>query len=373
MAHAHGGAPVFVKIAAARAFDIGPHVGRIREVEVGSEAVFDPRILAVDVIDLAVAAYNGVVAQKLMHCGDAQISRAPVFRTAHAEGKARTSHQTVGVIEAIGRAVGERENVCIHMRVGEFNLRFKIEGLRKVEAPAELSGERGDDVVHRTENLNQVQGRLTIVEGRLEGNSRALKAFLEQLKTSLEEQGIMVDIDTVRGVLRVPESAVTFGVGLNTLDDSNLEKVKIIGNVLEKELPCYQPLSMKEPHCLEMNPNGNTLDAVFIEGHTDNQTYRGDLTGRRNRLLSTSRSSAVFDAMVVGRPGLEGLTNIRNERLFSLSGYGASRPLPGHEHPTPTNDPANRRIEFRFIMTPPAISKEESRLIRSDAETVHGS
>lgn len=223
------------------------------------------------------------------------------------------------------------------------------------------------------ENLNQVQGRLTIVEERLEGNSRALKAFLEQLKTSLEEQGIMVDIDTVRGVLRVPESAVTFGVGLNTLDDSNLEKVKIIGNVLEKELPCYHPLSMKEPHCLEMNPNGNTLDAVFIEGHTDNQTYRGDLTGRRNRLLSTSRSSAVFDAMVVGRPGLEGLTNIRNERLFSLSGYGASRPLPGHEHPTPTNDPANRRIEFRFIMTPPAISKEESRLIRSDAETVHGS
>lgn len=87
------------------------------------------------------------------------------------------------------------------------------------------------------ENLNQVQGRLTIVEERLEGNSRALKAFLEQLKTSLEEQGIMVDIDTVRGVLRVPESAVTFGVGLNTLDDSNLEKVKIIGNVLEKELP----------------------------------------------------------------------------------------------------------------------------------------
>lgn len=87
------------------------------------------------------------------------------------------------------------------------------------------------------ENLNQVQGRLTIVEERLEGNSRALKAFLEQLKTSLEEQGIMVDIDTVRGVLRVPESAVTFGVGLNTLDDSNLEKVKIIGNVLEMSFP----------------------------------------------------------------------------------------------------------------------------------------
>lgn len=219
-------------------------------------------------------------------------------------------------------------------------------------------------------NLREVQGRLTIVEERLEGNSRALKALLQQVRKSLAEKGIAVDVDTVRGVLRVPESAVTFGVGLNSLDESNIEKVKLIGSVLEKELPCYQPESMKIPRCMKMNPNGNTLDAVFIEGHTDNQAYRGDETGRRNRLLSTARSNAVFDAMVVGNPGLEGLKNIKNERLFSLSGYGASRPLPGHEHSVPTNDPANRRIEFRFIMTPPAISEEESRLIRTETEAV---
>lgn len=219
-------------------------------------------------------------------------------------------------------------------------------------------------------SLRDVQQRLTIVENRLEGNARALRALLNQTKKTLAEKGVVVDIDTVKGVLRVPESAVTFGVGLNTLEGSNLDKVGVIGRVLEKELACYQASSMKLERCVKVNPNGNTLDAVLIEGHTDNQSYRGDLTGRRNRQLSTARSNAVYDAMVVGNPALEGLKNEKGEKLFSLSGYGSSRPLPGHEHEEPTNDSANRRIEFRFIMTPPAISDEESRLIRTEAETV---
>ena len=44
MAHAHGGAPVFVKIAAARTFDVGPEVRAVREVEVGPKTVFAPRV-----------------------------------------------------------------------------------------------------------------------------------------------------------------------------------------------------------------------------------------------------------------------------------------------------------------------------------------
>ena len=44
VAHAHGGAPVFVKIAAARAFDVGPEVRAVGEVEVGPKTVFAPRV-----------------------------------------------------------------------------------------------------------------------------------------------------------------------------------------------------------------------------------------------------------------------------------------------------------------------------------------
>lgn len=217
------------------------------------------------------------------------------------------------------------------------------------------------------DDLQAVQTRLAAVESRLEGNARTLRILLNELRDKLTLNGIPVDIDATRGVLRIPESAVTFAVGSSVLDEGNRRKVLAIGKALAGELRCFQVDRLKDPDCKSRNPYGHTLDAVLIEGHTDNQAYRGDATGRRNRLLSTARSSAVFDVMVSGNAQLENLTNAEGERLFSLSGYGAARPLPGHEYAAPTNDPANRRIEFRFIMTPPAINDEESRLIRTPA------
>ncbi len=217
------------------------------------------------------------------------------------------------------------------------------------------------------DDLQAVQTRLAAVESRLEGNARTLRILLNELRDKLMLRGIPVDIDATRGVLRVPESAVTFAVGSSVLDEGNRRKVLAIGEALAGELRCFQVDRLNDQDCKGRNPYGHTLDAVLIEGHTDNQAYRGDATGRRNRLLSTARSSAVFDVMVSGNAQLENLTNAEGERLFSLSGYGAARPLPGHEYAAPTNDSANRRIEFRFIMTPPAINDEESRLIRSPA------
>lgn len=231
------------------------------------------------------------------------------------------------------------------------------------EAEQRAQREAAQAAAVRTE-LQTTQDRLQIVENRLEGNAQALASLLGSLKDRLGALNIPIDIDAQRGVMRVPESAVTFRVGSAQLDEDNRRKVTIIGRVLAAELACFQP-KQTSVRCQAMNPNGNTLDAVLIEGHTDNLTYRGDKTDRRNRLLSTARSNAVFDVMVVGNQPLEALRNTNGERLFSLSGYGAERPLDGHNHSRPTDDAVNRRIEFRFIMTPPAVSREESVLIRA--------
>ena len=51
MPHANGGTPVFIQVAAARAFDVGPEVRGGRQVEVDAEAVFDPGVLAVRLKD----------------------------------------------------------------------------------------------------------------------------------------------------------------------------------------------------------------------------------------------------------------------------------------------------------------------------------
>lgn len=44
MPHANGGTPVFIQVAAARAFDVGPEVRAVGEVEVGPKTVFAPRV-----------------------------------------------------------------------------------------------------------------------------------------------------------------------------------------------------------------------------------------------------------------------------------------------------------------------------------------
>lgn len=240
----------------------------------------------------------------------------------------------------------------------------------KAELEAQNARQAAEHARMVEKDLKNVKNRLQVVENRLEGNARALRRLLQNLQANLEAQGIRVDVDEVRGVLRIPETAVTFNVGQSTLDMNNRNKLKLIGKALQEELRCFQPNAINSDVCKVRNPTRNTLDAVLIEGHTDNQTYRGDAIGHRNRLLSTARSNAVYDAMIVGNRRLENLKNDKGERLFSLSGYGASRPLPGHEYTVPTNDPANRRIEFRFIMTAPAFTNEESQMLRTPTQSV---
>ena len=84
-----------------------------------------------------------------MHGGHADVRGVARFGTLEAEREAGAAHQAVGVVEAVVRTVGQDEVVGIDVSVGQFNLRFEVEGLRQVEAPAEFTGERGDDVVHR--------------------------------------------------------------------------------------------------------------------------------------------------------------------------------------------------------------------------------
>lgn len=216
-----------------------------------------------------------------------------------------------------------------------------------------------------------VRTRLITVEDRLQGNNLARTALLTRLKEELEKKhAISVNIDATRGKLRIPEEAVTFEVGRSDLDETNAKKLVDIGAELAGVLPCYLAGAGADetPRCRALNPNGNRLDAVFIEGHTDNQQYRGDREGSRNRTLSTDRSNKVYRVLVWGSPALLHMKNDRGEALFSISGYGEDRPVEGHEHAQPTDDAANRRIEIRFVFAEPKMTEEENALIRKSLD-----
>jgi outer membrane protein OmpA-like peptidoglycan-associated protein len=219
----------------------------------------------------------------------------------------------------------------------------------------------------KTQKTQMLEARLERFKERLTGNNEVRNAILNRIKAQLKaEYEIEVTIDHKSGTLRLQEDAVKFESGRAEPDSK--KNIRDLGRVLEEQLMCYEPSNFGMKNCSVVNPSGNTLDAVFIEGHTDNTPFGN--AGRKesaalNRGLSASRSNIVYDVMVENNPKLKELKNPKGERLFSISGYGQDRPLPGHAHDTPTSDSANRRIEMRLILTAPDFNESERDMLDS--------
>ncbi len=187
-------------------------------------------------------------------------------------------------------------------------------------------------------------------------NQQRLRAqMLERIRAELEARGIKVQVDEEHGVLRLTENAIFFPSGRATLPPEERVKLQLIGDVLMQILPCYTAHPAEENSCSPETVG--KLEAVFIEGHTDNVPIRNDRFAD-NWELSAERAVYTYRYLIDEQPQLDTLVSAGQQKLFSVSGYGEGRPVRGHE--TRTADPANRRIDLRFIMTPP---KAEPRVI----------
>ncbi len=207
--------------------------------------------------------------------------------------------------------------------------------------------------------------RLNAVKKRMESNDYIRAQLLQELQRRLkEEHGIIVNVDEAHGVLRLTENSITFASGSAELNEDNLVKLTAIRHILEDVLPCFAVnLAPSIPFCKEYKAEEHAyLEAIFIEGHTDNTRYRGDDSGRLNWQLSVNRAIRTYMELVGASDLLKSMDNNNNEAIFSVSGYGEKRPLDGHRHQVPTDDQANRRIDLRFIMTPPEFTDAEKAL-----------
>lgn len=172
--------------------------------------------------------------------------------------------------------------------------------------------------------------------------------LVRHLEKDLLQLGIKVTIDEKRGILRIPEDSLSFGIG--SAEVPNVSAVRKIGSVLL--------------NTLEDEKYKGKVETVFIEGHTDNvpiQNYRFN----SNWELSTQRAINVWNTMR-DKPN-EKLSELKNrivfldevkkelipteEPLFSCSGYADTRPI--YPNDTVEHRKANRRIDIRFTMVPP--------------------
>lgn len=215
--------------------------------------------------------------------------------------------------------------------------------------------------------------RLDSVKKRLNNNEVVRANILETMQDTLKKKhNLSVNIDITHGVLRLNQNSITFDSGSAELDKKNINKLLTIKKTLEEVLPCFSVnLHKNLKQCEQLNNTKHAyLESIFIEGHTDNTKFINDKNGYKNWQLSVNRALKSYMIIVDSSPILSEMKNENNEAVFSVSGYGSERPLPDHWHEYPTFDAANRRIDLRFIMTPPSLTKIEQELINKGKKDI---
>ncbi len=195
--------------------------------------------------------------------------------------------------------------------------------------------------------VEELQKRIAELEGEanklqqwLERVEEEKRKLLEGLKDSLRREGFTVEIDPQKGVLRLPESLL-FESGSATLENDGRRALSLLGRGL---IDVFQKYSV---HASEIR-----LEAVFIEGHTDNVPI-SNANFADNWELSTARAVNSYRALTSQAAGVGAYRNRKNEQIFSVSGYGEERPVAWNG--TDIGRAKNRRIDIRFEMEPPPL------------------
>lgn len=185
------------------------------------------------------------------------------------------------------------------------------------------------------------------VTDELTNNDEQRKKILEQIQINLKTRGVEVKIDVNHGVLRMPEG-ILFDIGQADIKENGLQVIKIMGPVLLD--------------VLENNPKNEdgkkrrAVETIFVEGHTDSIPMKS-VEFASNWELSAKRAINTWTELEKSEPRLSQLKNEKEQLLFSCSGYAATRPVKVERDGIP--EPENRRIDFRFSMTPPQKSKAD--------------
>jgi flagellar motor protein MotB len=178
------------------------------------------------------------------------------------------------------------------------------------------------------------------------------KDILTEIERELKERDIPVEISENKTVIRIPADVLSFKSREYEIPDDPLFQMRAmeIGRVI------YSAITKDDRQ--------DYLDTIFVEGHTDRIPFNNRVI-HGNWGLSTLRAISVWefwnsDATVDIK--LEDLENRSGKKLFSVSGYAATRP----NESTADDDPdsaetlrKNRRIDIRFTIRRPELSEYE--------------
>ncbi|MEA1967626.1 MAG: OmpA family protein [Thermodesulfobacteriota bacterium] len=189
---------------------------------------------------------------------------------------------------------------------------------------------------------------------QLRNAEKARRDILYEVRDELAKQNILVHVADNDTVLRIPETTLTFAS--NSYDiprEKDVQReVAAIGRALHRAI--NEPFKTDSTGMMRYE----YLDTVFIEGHTDS---RASPRVKGNWGLSSFRAISLWEFWEDNlnlEPQFNDMTNAFDQKLFSVSGYAASRRVQDVEQ-TDEQRCRNRRIDLRFTVKRPSISELE--------------
>jgi len=180
------------------------------------------------------------------------------------------------------------------------------------------------------------------------------REILNEAKEQLELRGIRVTVSQNDTVLSIPNDTLGFGTAEYLIGESFVPIALQIGEVLSQVI--------REDDRIDY------LDTVFVEGHTDIRRLSRSSMNMDNWGLSAFRAISLWQLWEESLPEeitLNSLMNLDDQLLFSVSGYGPSRPVT-EAQVTEEQFRENRRIDIRFTIRRPDREQIESLFRRTE-------
>ncbi|AZZ44815.1 chemotaxis protein MotB [Pseudomonadaceae bacterium SI-3] len=190
----------------------------------------------------------------------------------------------------------------------------------------------------------QVQFEQEIVE--LKKAEEVRRTILDEAVEALRKRGIKVEVSENHTVLSIPNDLLGFDTGAYDIHPAYQARALEIGKVINE--------------VISRDDRVDFLDTIFIEGHTDNRPLQGFM-GKGNWGLSTFRAISLWQFWGEALPSEEQLSRLDNKDgnpLFSVSGYGETRPVLVQQV-TEDDFKRNRRIDIRFTIRRPDSAQYE--------------
>lgn len=196
-----------------------------------------------------------------------------------------------------------------------------------------------EDLVQAQQTVQEQEAMFTAQIDTVRESELVRAQMLFEIQQQLAQRGIAVEVDESSSVLSIPTSLLGFDSGSYEIAEGKQQTALTIGQVVAE--------------VVAKGDRYQALDTVFVEGHTDNAPFAG-LEGTGNWGLSTFRAISLWRLWEsdAGASTLKELRSEADEPLFSVSGYGETRPT-GPDQTTEAARAKNRRIDLRFTVVRP--------------------